>query len=623
MGINVIFELFKLMNKLKTTYIIFILCFACFILRAQTKSTDIKTINGKKYYIHKVEKGQSLYAIAKIYNIDINSVLVENDEAIEGIKNGQELKIPFESLLPKQVVAIDTNKYVYHKVQKSETVFGICKKYNIDEKKLISFNSLLNKGLKEGEYLIVAEKSSKKNIGNSQAVVLPNTVIPIKSTVTYTVLAGETLYGISKKLNISIDEITKLNPEVKDGIKQDQILKIENNKDAVVLHMDVDSPPLVVIKDTLSFHKPKKSNYNVGLFLPFKLTESEQLIIEDLLRAKSSFPNAQNVALDFYFGFKKAVDSLISKDFDVTISLFDIQENDSAKVEALCKTAEFKKLDIVFGPLYANVFKQVTNYAKALQIPCVAPITQQSKILYNNPLVSKVNPSQFTLIESLADFSADSLYEGGNIIIVNSTQKDQVYVKAFKKRYIEDLIKLGKSIKDTIIEVKGLAGVKAKYISGKKNVVVLLTNSPVYLQDFITQLAVYSNKKDFVLLGFESITAIDNLDQGYLNDLNFHFATANHTDYSQPGTIDLVKQYQQFYFSNPSEYYFEGFDIASYYLSNLKLQGPDMFIYLDKFNYCGVASGFKFFRPDTSTGFENRAISIYKYSNYKLQKLGW
>jgi len=559
-GINVIFELFQLMNKLKTTYIIFILCFASFIVRAQTKSTDIKTINGKKYYIHKVEKGQSLYAITKIYNIDINSVLVENDEAIEGIKNGQELKIPFESLLPKQVVAIDTNKFVYHKVQKNETVFGICKKYTIDEKKLMSLNPLLNKGLKEGDFLIVSEKSSKKNVINSQAV---------------------------------------------------------------VLHMDVDSPPLVVIKDTLSFHKPKKSIYNVGLFLPFKLTESEQLIIEDLLRAKSSFPNAQNVALDFYFGFKKAVDSLISKDFDVTISLFDIQENDSAKVDALCKTAEFKKLDIVFGPLYANVFKQVTNYAKALQIPCVAPITQQSKILYNNPLVSKINPSQFTLIETLADFSADSLYEEGNIIIVNSTQKDQIYVKAFKKRYCEDLLKRGKTVKDTIAEVKGLTGVKAKYIAGKKNVVVLLTNSPVYLQDFITQLAVFSNKKDFVLLGFESITAIDNLDQGYLNDLSFHFATANHTDYTQPGTIDLVKQYQQFYFSDPSEYYLEGFDMASYYLSNLKLQGPDMFIYLDKFNYCGVATSFKFFRPDKSTGFENRAISIYKYSNYKLQKLGW
>jgi hypothetical protein len=69
------------------------------LANAQAKSTDIKTINGKKYYIHKVEKGQSLYAIAKTYNMDVNSILAENDDAIDGLNAGQELKIPFYSLM--------------------------------------------------------------------------------------------------------------------------------------------------------------------------------------------------------------------------------------------------------------------------------------------------------------------------------------------------------------------------------------------------------------------------------------------------------------------------------------------------------------------------------------------
>jgi hypothetical protein len=119
------------------------------------------------------------------------------------------------------------------------------------------------------------------------------------------------------------------------------------------------------------------------------------------------------------------------------------------------------------------------------------------------------------------------------------------------------------------------------------------------------------------------VTSIDNLDQGYLNDLNFHFATANHIDYTDKNTIDLIKQYQQMYFSDPSESYFEGFDIGMYYLNNLKLKGLDMFINLEQLPYTGVASGFKFSRPDISSGYENRAISIYKYSNFKLKKLGW
>jgi hypothetical protein len=432
------------------------------------------------------------------------------------------------------------------------------------------------------------------------------------------------LYSISKKTNVSPEAITKWNPNVKDILKVGQILSIGKIKSELLsTNKLVSLEKENLTTDTIRFKKEKKTTYQIGLFLPFKLEESETITIDDLLRSKSSFPNAQNISLDFYFGFKKAVDSLISKDFDVSISLFDIQENDSSKVEAICKTAEFKKLDIIFGPLYASVFKQIAIKAKSLQIPCVSPLTQQSKILFNNTLVSKVNPSQYTIIESLADFCLDSLRLHSKISIVSATQKDAPYVKAFKKRYNDGILKINKSIKDTITELKGLLAVKNSIVTEKNNVIVLLTNNPVYLQDFITQLAVFSHKKDIIVLGFESVTVIDNLDQGYLNELNFHFATANHIDYTDKNTIELIKQYHQFYLTDPSEFYFEGFDIGMYYLSHLKEKGFEIFTNLDQIPYSGIASGFKFLRPDASSGYENRAVSIYKYSNFKLKKLGW
>lgn len=619
------------MFKLKNTYLnytlSFFLCVFCFALNGQTKSTDIKTINGKKYYIHKVEKGQSLYAIAKTYGIDVNSILAENDEAIDGLKNGQELKIPFESLLPKQSSnSIDTNKYVYHKITKGETIYGITKKYSIDEKKLAGYNPTISGGLKEGEYIIVAEK---KKVTSIKPTITNSTSNTISTNDSYTVLQGETLYGISKKLNVSQEDILKWNPEVKDGIKQGQVLRVNTLKKAtntnVVNTTTVVSqvPVSTVVKDTVVIHKNKKGSYNIGLLLPFKLAESEGIDIDLLARSKSSFPATQSLALDFYFGFKKAVDSLVSKDFEVNIHLFDIDEKDSAKVEAICKTGEFKSLDIVFGPLYAGVFKIVSGHAKSLGIPAVSPLTQQNKILYNNTFVSKVNPSQFTLIEGLADYCTDSLLATSNIIIINSTAKDQQYIKTFKSKYNSSLLKHNKSTRDTIVEVKGIAGVKSVFVPNKKNVVVLLTNNQVYLQDFITQLYSFSEKKDVVLMGFNSVANIDNLDQDYLNGLQFHFAAPNHIDFKDSIIHVLAKQYQEVYTADPSEFYFQGFDIATYYLTNLKTQGPDFYLNLDKNNWEGVSTGFKFYRPDTETGFENRAVYIYKYSNYQLRKLGW
>ncbi len=616
------------MNKIKITYhkhiLSFILCLVSFITLAQTKSTDIKTINGKKYYIHKVEKGQSLYAIAKTYNMDVNSILAENDDAIDGLNAGQELKIPFESLMKTSSMAIDTNKYVYHKIQKGETVYAITKKYNIDDKIINSFNPNISKGIKEGEYLIVGEK--KKNVSNTTIALQA-----LKDTIFYTVNIGETLYGLSVKFNVLQSQLLASNPFAKDGIKQGQQLKIPQKKAATTTSNVVKDQVVNTSSntfgsannDTIVFNKPKKTSYNIGLLLPFKLAELELINIDELACAKASFPATQALAMDFYTGFKIAVDSLSSKDFDITLSLFDIDEKDSLKIETLCKSYDFKKLDAVFGPLYSTEFKLVSSRAKALNIPVVSPLTQQNKILYNNALVSKINPSQYTLIEGLANFCSDSMMNSSNIIIVNTVPKDLTYLKTFKSKYNDNILVKGKTIKDSIKVVKGIAGVKAAYVEGKKNVVVVLTNNHVYLQDFITQLASFSEKKDIVLVGFNSLTSIDNLDQGYLNKLQFHFATASHVDFENLATRQLARQYQDLFSTDPSDYYFQGFDIATYYLSNLKNNGPAFFLNLDKISGKGLSTDFKFYRPDVYTGFENQAISIYKYLNFKLVKTGW
>ncbi|MCZ8285599.1 MAG: LysM peptidoglycan-binding domain-containing protein, partial [Bacteroidia bacterium] len=193
------------MIKLKATYVVFFLagvfCLLPSFVMAQTKSTDIRTINGKKYYMHKVEKGQSLYAIAKIYNMDVNSILAENDDAIDGLKPGQDLKVPVESLMQKP--AIDTNRYVYHRVKKGETVYAITKKYAIDEKKLATWNPNVSAGLKEGDFVIVGEK--KKSIPSLTKVV-------VRDTLFYTVAAGETAYGLTRRFNVTQEEFYRWNP---------------------------------------------------------------------------------------------------------------------------------------------------------------------------------------------------------------------------------------------------------------------------------------------------------------------------------------------------------------------------------------------------------------------------
>jgi ABC-type branched-subunit amino acid transport system substrate-binding protein len=286
----------------------------------------------------------------------------------------------------------------------------------------------------------------------------------------------------------------------------------------------------------------------------------------------------------------------------------------------------FKDLDFIFGPLYANGFKNIAKKAKDLHIPIVSPIAQQNKFLFNNMYISKTNPSQFTLLEGLADYCMDSLVKNNaNILLMAANDKDKkemAFVNAFKKYYNDKQRAAGKSSKDTVRVVKGLAGLKAAYVPSVKNIIISLSNNQVFIADFTTQLAIFANNKDVVLCGWENTSSNDNIDQEYLNQLNYTFphqynllSTASYST-----VIDSYRQQQE---TTPGDYYFMGFDIAFYYLKNLKVNGPDFVHNLNALPLETNFMRFEFTRPDMLTGFDNRGMYIFKYNNYQLQKTGW
>jgi LysM repeat protein len=78
-------------------FVLYFICISNMCAQAPAKSTNVTTINGKKYYLHKIAHAQSLYGISKIYNVDVNTILKENPNASKGIIVGQDLKIPFDN----------------------------------------------------------------------------------------------------------------------------------------------------------------------------------------------------------------------------------------------------------------------------------------------------------------------------------------------------------------------------------------------------------------------------------------------------------------------------------------------------------------------------------------------
>jgi LysM repeat protein len=127
------------------------------------KSTQIIQENGKKYFVHKVEKGQTLYSISKAYESPVKDILSENPAAEEGIKPEMILRIPIVKDKKSNSRIDESGKFFLHSIEKKQTLYAIAKKYNIDEDLILKANPDKNfSALTVGDILKIPQKEVKE-----------------------------------------------------------------------------------------------------------------------------------------------------------------------------------------------------------------------------------------------------------------------------------------------------------------------------------------------------------------------------------------------------------------------------------------------------------------------------
>ena len=132
---------------------------------------------------YKVVPGDTLYSIASKLDTTVNELKKINNLTNDILSIGQVLKVP-----TKVVDIGDTDLY---EVVPGDTLYGIANKYGINVNELKNLNNLTSDILSVGQLLNVP--SGLKNVN------------------TYTVGSGDTLYGIAKKFNTSVNEIKDVN----------------------------------------------------------------------------------------------------------------------------------------------------------------------------------------------------------------------------------------------------------------------------------------------------------------------------------------------------------------------------------------------------------------------------
>ena len=93
---------------------------------------------GSNTFSHTIERGQTVYAIATMYGISTEDIYRLNPGSKDGIKAGSTLRIPQKSAT--KTASAKKDDYLYHTIQPRETLYSLSIKYGVQGKDIIAAN---------------------------------------------------------------------------------------------------------------------------------------------------------------------------------------------------------------------------------------------------------------------------------------------------------------------------------------------------------------------------------------------------------------------------------------------------------------------------------------------------
>ena len=601
---------------------------------------------------HTVAQGETLYGIARQYNVTIGEIKNANPGLTETLQTGAVILIPNQGLTEQEQSAEEDGKnagFIEHEVAAGETLYGIAREYGYGIDTLQAYNPGLSSAISPGQVILVPSRIN--DIGY----------------IVHRPEKNESLDGISRKYEVPLGDLAELNPDIRKKAKKGQSVRIpveprETEADSGMMEAAIDSLSLTI--DCFDEEKFRKETYNIALMLPLFLEEVDSI---DFDREKD-FDKLTNLVsfrfVNFYNGFKMAVDSLTKAGMKINLFVYDV-DNDPAKVEMALLASELSSMDLIVGPFYLSSFRKMADFASTYNIPIINPLSKRDEITYDNPWVFKVQPSEAGQIDFLVNY-LQVKYPASNIILLrnnkykyqseisyirnslNTARPSHVYIRNRKileilknqesgtsllteNKYIEQDMIAGKPddstyfsnlVREVVFLDDSLTGLTLNLSRLRPNVVVALSDNIVFSKEVLSQLNKLALDHDITLFGLPGWNDYQDLETSHLLNLKLHTFSPALVNFKSVSLINWTKDYRRRYNTEPSpgNYAFDGFDVGWYFLNALHHFGRDFEACLPYYTIPLLQTRFEF-EQTPGNGFQNTHWNLGVYDNYEYRKI--
>ncbi|PWD99979.1 PBP1 and LysM peptidoglycan-binding domain-containing protein [Marinilabilia rubra] len=649
------------------------------IIKVPVKKPRIETDfpgTDKDFMLYTVKPGNTLYSLSRRFNVSVGEIVKYNPALRNGVlKIGSVVRIPQEEEMARASLSEPTSdkmgmiqgeEFIYHEIKPGQTLYSIGKRYQTEVSEIRKLNPEISiSELKPGYMLRIPKVDNRKQTAKQQ-----RTREDLFQT--HRVKRRETLFSISRRYNVDMETIRKVNQgidfsDLRKGIE----LKIP--KDEWFVENYPGSPDEKDLKDKTAFERTEQAAYEtadsmclnksglgrmrpvrVALLLPFALDETEEANILEKIEDRDTIRTVRKnrivarrskVFAEFYEGVLLSLDQLKKENVSVDLSVFDIAPDKESLKMVLKTNSEIKNMDLIIGPARSENLEIVSEFAFKHKIKLVYPLSNVNPELDRNPYVFQINTPDTLVFDKMANEIVRQAGDFNLIAIVPETEDPYAgaFLEKLRKKVFFNEFAMKKEIHYKEYRMSGKAdknNLEALLDPERKNYVVVPTNEEATLSKIVPTLAgiVEQDRTDIRLFGMTEWLRAQSVDPEDMFTLKAQIFSFFAFDYSSAQTNRFIKKYRKWYHTEPqavssyfqnsssssgySRYGAWGYDVSYYFIAALARRGENFEYCPDPLDLSPVQFNFCFKRISNWGGFYNEGIFMLKFlPGYEVKRL--
>lgn len=539
--------------------------------------------------------------------------------------------------ISKEKLRIGDQVCYSHIVLERQTLFSICQAYNVTLEDIYKYNpSVKEKGLQKNSILRIPVKEAAEELKSEPAAEAASA--PLQEVITetekpqepgpeaaetsrriHTVKWYEDLDVIADKYGVTVEAIMKAN-----GLKgrklsrrqqlvipaPGEVIEIEEITEPVADNQVSIQTDTVQIADTVvkeekkglaDFLFPKKET-SLSLLLPFKATGST-----------SSTGN-----MDFYSGVLMAVYDMAEEGYDTQLNVYD-----TAGGKMPVTKERLEESDIVIGPVSPTEISQAFETgpdAKAI----VSPLDQRALSLVESyrAMIQAPTP-HYVLYNDLIAWIKEDMDFSDRLLVISEKGAKQTETVVEMKAAIDSSGLEYKPLSYSILEGRNVTG-SLEYLMTESgtNRVYIASDSEAFVNDVVRNLNVMIHKKyEVVLYAPSRIRNYETIEVENFHNASLHISAGYHIDYDDARVQEFLLKYRALFNTEPTQFAFQGYDLASYFIELNARYGSRWYERLDEADKSMLQSTFRF-RRDGNGGYVNTGVRRIIYGeDWSVKKI--